>query len=291
MELPPIDQVEIAFQAYRELQAELRGEAPPKEVPAPEAPPSPENETPVSPPDRPDLNQALEEIGPLPPGAIFLGLADDGSPLLHDLFPPGEQQAAAGPLLIVGDARSGKTALLQTLAAGLDAGDEPGDILFGVLTPRLAEWEAFEAHPSSLGIWPTRPPLMARLLGQLCAWAEASRHHRAGVILLIDGLEWLANATPEIRRDLRYLLLYGPSRRIWPAATVEAAQAGELRAWLDYFSSRIYARVASRPLAEFLTDDPAAALDDLMPGEYLLELPDGWLKFWIPALNPERRLP
>ncbi|MEZ0394913.1 MAG: ATP-binding protein [Anaerolineales bacterium] len=292
MDLLPIDQVEVALQAYRELQAELQRDSSPKEAPAPEIGLAVENETPATAPDRPDLQQVLEAIGPLPAGTIFLGLAEDGSPLLHDLFPPDEQRAAAGPLLVTGEARSGKTAFLQTLTASLDAGDDPGDVLFGVLTPRLAEWEAFEAHPSSLGIWPTRISSMARLLGQLCAWADSPHHHHAGVMLLIDGLDLLVEATPEIRRDLRYLLLYGPAGGIWPVATLDAAQAGRLRTWLDYFPSRIYGRVSNRPLAEFLTDDPAAALETLTPGvQYLLELPDGWLKFWLPVLNLERKQP
>lgn len=283
MEMPPIDQVEIALQAYRELQAELRQEAAAKE------PRLDADEMTVPAPERPDLTQVLEAIGLLPAGTIFLGMAEDGSPLLHDLFPPDDEEAAAGPLLVAGDAHSGKTAFLQMLVAGLELSGDPGDILFSVITPRLAEWAAFEAFSSSLGIWPAHPAPTARLLGQLCAWADSSRHHHAGVILLIDGLELLVQAGAEIRRDLRYLLLYGPSRGIWPVATVRADQAGGLRTWLDYFSSRIYGRVVSPPLAEFLTDDPEARLDDLLPGvQYLLELPDGWLKFWIPVLNLER---
>lgn len=288
MDIPPIDQVEIALEAYRQLQAELRRDSPPPEETVPE-----EVETPAAPPppSRPDLMQVLEEAGPLLSGTIFLGLTEDGAPLLHDLFPAEGGEAAAGPLLVMGDARSGKTAFLQNLVASLDASSDSGDILFGVLTPRLAEWEAFEALPSSLGIWPGRPASMGRLLGQMCAWAESPRR-QAGVILLIDGLEMVTEAGADIRRDLRHLLLYGPERGIWPVATLRASQAGAMRTWLDYFTGRVYARVASAPLAEYLTDDPEARLDDLLPGvQYLLELPDGWLKFWIPALKLERRSP
>lgn len=287
MDIPRIDQVEIALEAYRQLQAELQRDSPPREDAAPEEVPA----SPAPPPSRPDLTQVLDETGPLLSGTIFLGLTEDGAPLLHDLFPAEGGEAAAGPLLVIGDARSGKTAFLQNLAASLDAGDDSGDILFGVLTPRLTEWEAFEALPSSLGIWPARPASIGRLLEQMCVWAEAPRRH-AGVILLIDGLEMVTEAGADIRRDLRYLLLYGPERGIWPVATLRASQAGAMRTWLDYFTSRVFGRVASATLAEYLTDDPEARLDDLLPGvQYLLELPDGWLKFWIPALKLERRLP
>jgi hypothetical protein len=287
MEIPPVDQIEIALEAYRQLQAELRHDSPSQERQTPE-----DADADITPPPRPDLMQVLDEIGSLPSGTIFLGLAEDGAPLLHDLFPPEGGKAAAGPLLVTGDARSGKTAFLQNLAAGLDATSETGDVLFGVITPRVEEWEAFEALPSSLGIWSARPLSMGRLLGQLCAWASSSRPRHAGVVLLLDGLAMVAEAGADVRRDLRYLLLYGPERGIWPVATVRASQAGGARLWLDYFTSRIYGRVANGPLAEYLTDDPEVRLDDLLPGvQYLLELPDGWLKFWIPALKLERRSP
>lgn len=283
MDIPPIDQVEIALEAYRQLQAELRPDSYPRERTAPE-----EIEASPALPPRPDLTQVLEEIGPLLSGTIFLGLTEDGTPLLHDLFPAEEGEATAGPLLVTGDARSGKTAFLQNLAASLDA---DGDLLFAVITSRLAEWEPFEALPSSLGIWPGRPASIGRLLGQLCPWAESPRRH-AGVILLIDDLELVTEAGAEVRRDLRYLLLYGPERGIWPVTTLRASQVGARRTWLDYFTSRVYAHVASAPLAEYLTDDAQAQLGDLLPGvQYLLKLPDGWLKFWIPALKLERRSP
>ena len=59
----------------------------------------------------PALSDVLAEIGPLPPEALFLGVASDHLPVLLNLYDP-----HPGPMLIAGDAGSGKTAFLQTIA-------------------------------------------------------------------------------------------------------------------------------------------------------------------------------
>ena len=62
-------------------------------------------------PALPPLNEVLAEFGPMPPEALFLGVASDGLPVLLNLHDP-----IPGPSLITGDAGTGKTGLLQTIA-------------------------------------------------------------------------------------------------------------------------------------------------------------------------------
>ncbi len=73
---------------------------------------------------------------PVSRGSLLLGLAEDGLPVLLDLYDP-----APGPLLVAGDGGSGKTAFLQSLARATGLQD-PGDIQFGVVTPFPEEWTA-----------------------------------------------------------------------------------------------------------------------------------------------------
>ena len=83
----------------------------------------------------------------LPGGSILLGLAEDGLPLLLNVYDP-----TPGPILIAGDQGIGKTSFLKWLAYSSSL-FEPGDIQFGVVTPFPEEWNESDL-PNGLGIWP-----------------------------------------------------------------------------------------------------------------------------------------
>jgi hypothetical protein len=256
------DQFLLALDAYQEIQAELRHEQPP---------------LPVSP-------DASEQTKPQPAGlsggSLLLGMAEDGLPLLFDLYDP-----APGPLLVAGDGGSGKTALLQSLAraAGLQ---EPGDIQFGVVTPFPEEWTALESLPQCLGVWPAYHPSAQLFLGQLVNWAEALSETRQAILLLFDGFDLLSGSEFQSQHDLRWLLLYGPEHHIWPVVTVNPARLARLQAWLEYFHTRVLGQVKHAHNARLLSDDPQALLSDLLPGaQFGLSQPGSWLKFWLPPLD------
>ena len=90
------DQFLLALEeSYQEIQAELHQEGRPLPV-------FPNTST---------LASSIAQPAGLPGGSLMLGLAEDGLPVLLDLYDP-----APGPLLVAGDGGSGKTALLQSLA-------------------------------------------------------------------------------------------------------------------------------------------------------------------------------
>jgi hypothetical protein len=207
-------------------------------------------------------------------------MAEDGLPVLLDLYDP-----APGPLLVAGDGGSGKTALLQSLArlAGLQ---DPGDIQFGVITPFPEEWTALESLPHCMGIWPAYHPSARVFLGQLANWAETLPGTRQVILLLFDGFDLLAGRDFELSHDLRRLLLYGPQHQVWPAVTVNPARLTRLQSWLDYFHTRLLGHVKNSHNARPLTDEPQAALADLLPGaQFGLSQPGTWLKFMLPPLD------
>src|SRR5262245_41712542 len=73
----------------------------------------------------PALSDVLAEIGSLPAEALFLGVATDGLPVLLNLY-----DSHPGPILIAGDAGSGKTAFLQGIAQSVIQTHHPSDIQF-----------------------------------------------------------------------------------------------------------------------------------------------------------------
>jgi len=80
-------------------------------------------------PAAPSLSTVLAEMGPLPHQSLFLGVASDGLPVLLNLHDP-----QPGPMLVAGDAGSGKTAFLQTLAHSVEQTHQSNDVQFGVIT-------------------------------------------------------------------------------------------------------------------------------------------------------------
>jgi hypothetical protein len=253
----------LAIQAYQEIQAELHPEQTPQSHPVLDTKPA----------------AILPPADSVPPGSLLLGLAEDGLPVLLDLFDP-----APGPLLVAGDGGSGKTAFLHSLARATDLQD-PGDIQFGALTPFPEEWAALEALPQCLGIWPAFHPSAAEFVSQLVSWAQALPGTRQALMLLFDSFDLMSGSEFQFQHNLRWLLMYGPERHIWPVITINPARLNHMRAWLDYFRTRVLGQVKHIHNARSLVEDPRVSLGDLLPGkQFGLYQAGNWLKFWLPPL-------
>lgn len=256
--MPTTDQFLLAANAYQEIQAELRQEkrtlGVSSEISNPEI---------ISP-----------QPAGLPGGSLMLGIAEDGSPVLFDLYDP-----APGPLLVAGDGGSGKTTLLQALAFASDL-QNPGDIQFGVITPFPEEWTFLEGLSTCLGVWPAYHPSSQAFLTQLVNWTESFSRTRQAVLLLFDGFDLLTGNAFHVQHNLRWLLMYGPEHHIWPVVTINPARLTRFRAWLDLFRTRFIGQVKNSHNARLLVDDPELDLTDLIPGEQFgLLRPNSWLKF------------
>jgi hypothetical protein len=249
------DQFLLALQAYQEIQAELCQQ---EEI-APAATPVP------------------VQVEPVADGSLLLGLGEDGLPLTLNLYDP-----TPGPLLVAGDGGCGKTALLQSLAGVSDASP---DIQFGVLTPFPEEWRGLEAMPNNLGIWPAYHPAAGDFLAQLVSWAEALPETRQAVLLLVDGLE-LMSLDSTTRYLLRWLLVNGPERQVWPVVTVNPARMIRLGSLLEYFQTRILGHVRRYQTAQLLIGEPPVNLAALIPGsQFYLSSPQDCLRFWLPPIE------
>lgn len=236
----------------------------------------------------PALRDVLAEIGPLPLEALFLGVASDHLPVLLNLYDP-----HPGPMLIAGDAGSGKTAFLLTIAQSIVQTHSAADIQFGVITNYPDEWERIEATPHQVGVFPVGHQSTGEFMKSLTAWAHSNKNTHQCVLLLVDDLESVASLDVETVQHFRWLLLRGPARRVWPIVTLNAPRYGQVISWLQNFRTRVFGRVANARVAEALGGDKASSLGQLEARiQFCLRetiVPravggkDDWLRFWLPS--------
>lgn len=230
-------------------------------------------------PAAPTLSGVLSEIGSLPREALFLGVASDGLPVLLNLHDP-----VPGPLLITGDASAGKTAFLQTLVQGIQQTHRAENVQFGVITSHPDEWEQIEVTSHRVGIFSVTHSNVQDFIRSLASWAHANNKANQSILLLIDDLESVAKLEPDTLQNLRWLLLRGPARRVWPIITMNAERYGQVLSWIPMFRTRIFGRIVKNHIASALGSDPASALDRLEAGiQFSLRENGKWLQFWLPS--------
>jgi len=231
-------------------------------------------------PAAPSLADSLSELGPLPREALLLGLASDGLPVLLNLHDP-----HPGPLLIAADPGTGKTALLQMIAQAASELHAPGDVQFGAVTNYPDEWGHLAELEHCVGIFPTYHDSAMDFLHSLSGWAHANKGSQQSILLLVDDLESMEHIDFDARQTLRWLLLRGPARRVWPILSMNAERATQVEAWLEAFRTRIFGQVKDDRTAENLSGIQDAGLSHLQAGlQFALREGADWLKFWIPEI-------
>ena len=276
----------LMLEALAELQPEIQAAQQAKPVPRSSREPagaplvaSDEGATRIR-PAAPSLADSLSELGPLPREALLLGLASDGLPVLLNLHDP-----HPGPLLVVADPGTGKTALLQMIARAATEMHTPNDVQFGAITNHPDEWGYLADEKHGVGVFPTYHDSAMDFLSSLSGWAHANKGGQQSILLLIDDLESMNDLDFDARQTLRWLLLRGPARRVWPIITLNAERASEVEDWLEAFRTRIFGQIRDDHTADKLTGIPGSTLRHLQAGlQFALREGNDWLKFWIPEI-------
>ena len=231
-------------------------------------------------PARPSLNEVLADYGPMPLEALFLGVAFDGLPVLLNLHDP-----VPGPILITADPGSGKTTLLQTVGLAAGKMHQPDDVQFGVLTNHPDEWSGMENIPNNVGVFPLYNQSAEDFILSLASWAHGNKTSQQSVLLLLDDLEAASNLDFDARQNLRWLLLRGPARRVWPIITLNPNRMENIMPWLDAFRTRVFGTMQDQKHIGQL-DAVSAELESLHSGSHFtLQEGDHWLRFWLPSID------
>ncbi|MBL8100887.1 MAG: hypothetical protein JNK81_17015 [Anaerolineales bacterium] len=226
----------------------------------------------------PTLASVLADISPLPQHALFLGIAEDELPVLLNLSDP-----VTGPILIVGDEKSDKTLLLQTIARAVDLTYPQNEVQYAVVTPHPDEWKKFYKNENNTFVYETKDYNTKELLESLVTWAHRNKGEQQSVLLLIDDLDAMTKLDEQATQNLRWLLLRGTSRRVWTFITLNAKRAFHLKEWLEFFHTRLFARVQNSDDAYLLTGDRNASLVDL--NQFAMRENDKLLGFYAPSIE------
>jgi len=227
----------------------------------------------------PTLDSVLAGIGPLPREALFLGVASDGLPVLLNLHDP-----APGPLLVLGEAGTGKTNILQSIVRSLVQTHAVKDLQYGVVTAHPDEWASVENSEHRVGVFSAAHTSAQDFMLTLTEWAHASKKLSQSVLLLIDDLESIAKLDFDSLQNFRWLLARGPSRRVWPVITMNAERYGQVLSWIPLFRTRIFGRIKNERVANALGGDETSALDTLdAPNQFSLRENGKWVRFGLPA--------
>jgi len=231
-------------------------------------------------PALPSLGDVLAGYSPMPPDALFLGVASDELPVLLNLHDP-----VPGPVLIAADPAAGKTMLLQAIALAAGAMHQPADLQFGVLTNHPDEWNGVEGIPNNVGILPLYKQSAEDFILSLASWAHDNKTSEQSVLLLLDDLEAASNLDFDARQNLRWLLLRGPARRVWPIITLNPNRMENIMPWLDAFRTRVFGSMQNPKHIKQL-DAVSAELGSLNSGSHFtLREGESWLRFWIPSID------
>src|SRR5689334_2172031 len=260
-----VNRFELMMEAMAELKPELDAEQTRQVKPAPA---------------RPSLNEVLADYGPMPLEALFLGVALDGLPVLLNLHDP-----VPGPLLVTADPGSGKTALLRTVALAAGKMHQPEYVQFRVLTNHPDEWSGLESIPNNVGVFPLYNQSAEDFILSLASWAHGNKTSQQSVLLLLDDLEAASNLDFDARQNLRWLLLRGPARRVWPIITLNPNRMENIMPWLDAFRTRVFGAMQNQKQIGQL-DAVSAELESLNSGSHFtLQEGDHWLRFWLPSID------
>lgn len=228
------------------------------------------------------LDEIIEQTT-LPREAIFLGVADDALPVLLNLHDP-----TPGPLLVTADDGAGKTNFLRVIAQGITELHNPSDVQFAVITTKPNEFSDLALSENCAGIFPSDHQTASDFVLSLAEWAHANKTNQS-IVLLIDEFDITSGLTPEAYDSLRWLLMRGPARKVWPIATLAPEKRDDVWPLLDLFRTRIFGTIADFTAETMLTDPGTPGnFNSLVKGsQFTMREGSEWMRFWIPRLNNE----
>jgi len=234
------------------------------------------------------VNYRLEDVSSsfptLPAQSAFLGLCEDGYPMLIQLDQPNN-----GSILIVSDDAAGRTRLAQVMADSACAANPASDFKVSVIYSHENHWTKKLDDANARGY------LMAKTSAtsskatdwilQLALLAEDrsfGRRQGANLLVILDEADFLLDADNNVRSNFLWLCQNGPHFGIHPLISVSSEIALEMPEILNHIRTRIYGRMPNRS-AFHLSGFSGLESENFEEGrQYVVRNENLWIPFWTP---------
>jgi energy-coupling factor transporter ATP-binding protein EcfA2 len=276
-----MDQIKLGIEVLSRIESELR--APPSEA----APPAPKRPAglPYSAENPPALPDMVEEMGVLPPASMIIGACDDRSHLFLELTEP-----QPGAILILGEAGSGKSRLLQAMIGSLAAVNSPRHVRYALICDIEPDVQELIEKPHCYRhYWPNalKAGDLVLELADLIEKRQEYKQDWSAVVLAIDDLSSFVNyLDDETIEQLAWLIANGPEVRIWTIATLPVADLRKLdKDLIKAFGTRLVGKINEPEMAEEISGSANARPQTLQMGnQFGVVFGEEWIPFWVPTL-------
>jgi hypothetical protein len=167
--------------------------------------------------DRAQLKKVLDETGPFEENTLFIGLGDDGLPVLLDLENP-----VTGSIAFIGDQLAGKQPQLKVIAAAIEELHSPDRVKFAVITDNPIAWRDFKYSPNCLNVFSYYDANTAAFLEGVTNWAAVNHQSGQSIVLLVENVDKSMYLPANAKQNLLWLLRNGPENKVWPIVTANA---------------------------------------------------------------------
>lgn len=234
----------------------------------------------------PNLKELIQGIGPLPPYSIIIGGCDDHSHLFLDLTDP-----APGSILIVGDDRSGRSRLMESILYSSTLLNSARRVRYALITPDITDLEYLTQRPHCYKATAINTNEAVDLIYELAEIADFRRNNQqtgSAILLAIDDLACLLSGLEEeMLEQLRWLVQIGPEVQIWTIATQNSHEVKNIDPeFINHFGTRLIGSVESTEVVNYLTGSDVNKADDVIAGsQFSVLFNEDWVRFWIPSVE------
>jgi hypothetical protein len=221
----------------------------------------------------------VKEVGPLSPGCVLVGACEDRVHFYMDLYDP-----HPGSVLIASESRSGSARLLQAILSSAVLLNSYRRLRFTWLSAKASGPPGLLRQPHCYGTISAASQEAGQAITRLADVAERRLEQGSAdslLILAVDGLEgFYSKLDDQAYDDLVWLIRNGPTLRIWPFITLDAAWANRVGAGLiDLFGTRLLGRMDAGQTQVF-KGDPAITGRLVEEKQFCVWYDDTWLSFW-----------
>jgi len=232
------------------------------------------------------LEEARQGFATLPEMNCFLGVCEDGYPMLIQLAKPGN-----GAILLLSDDARSRTDLAQLMIESSVDRNAPTEFKFSVIHSAEENWKSFLEDGKNAS------HLLARLgsnsskasdwilhLALLAEERSFGRRLGANTLVFLDEADFLEGVDANVRSNFIWLCQYGPQFGIRPVVSLSSEAALEMPEVIQHIRTRIFGRMSNSNAFHLSSFSGLETEDFDAEREFIVRSENSWIPFWTPNL-------